>query len=277
MTSGYPRRRSRWESSFANPRSWYGRSRRASIASPTVTFPAFRSRRSACTRRRSTALTESVPTSRVRDGAEGAAPLDLLANPVLPLEHVEGPVRHLDRLLAGHDDQPGLIPDDPVAGVDLLPAALDLAPDLPEAFRFSRVRGHVSAEAREVQLEDRIEVPHRAINHDAGDALHEARVRRELAPDRRRPTADVDHDDVAGLRAIDRLDGFRPVAIRGLDGQRPAHELRAMLDPRHEARHHASFLHRIREVRCGDLAERVAHIGIRVLLVEPRGDRFSLV
>src|SRR5206468_3088846 len=165
MTSGYPRRRSRWESSFANPRSWYGRSRRASIAWPTVTFPSFRSRRSACTRRRSTAL--------------------------------------------------------------------------PEAFRFSRVRGHVSAVAREVQLEDRIEVPHRAINHDAGDALHEARVRGELAPDRRRPTADVDHDDVAGLRAIDRLDGFRPVATRALDGQRPAHALPAILDPPHAARHPA--------------------------------------
>src|SRR3989454_6839150 len=231
MTSGYPRRRSRCESSFANPRSWYGRSRRASIAWPTVTLPAFRSRRSACTRLRSTASPNLFPLLELQDRAEGAATFDLLADPVLPLEHVEGAVRHLDRLLAGHDDQPRLIPHDPIARVDLLPAALDLAPDLSEAFRFARVRRHVSAEAREVQLEDRIEVPHRAVDHDARDALHETRVRGELAPDRRRPTADVDHDHVPGLRAVDRLDGFRPVAVRGLDGHRPTDEFRAMLDP----------------------------------------------
>src|SRR3989442_59725 len=112
MTSGYPRRRSRWESSFANPRSW----------------------------------SRTPPT---------AAP------------------------------------------------ALGPAPAPRGAFRFARVRGRVSAEAREVHLEARGEVPHGPINPDAGDPLHEARVRRELAPARRRPPADVDHDDVAGLRAID--------------------------------------------------------------------------
>src|SRR5207245_8832942 len=123
----------------------------------------------------------------------------LLQAPVLRIQHVEGPVRHRDRLLAGHDDQARLIPHDPIARVDLLPAALDLAPDLPEAFRFARVRGHVSAEAREVQLEDRIEVPHRAVDDDAGDALHETRVRGEPAPDRRRPTAALDHAHIPGL------------------------------------------------------------------------------
>src|SRR5207245_2226682 len=121
-------------------------------------------------------------------------------------------------------DQPGLIPDDPVAGVDLLPAALDLAPDLPEAFRLARVRGHVSAEAREVQLENRIEVPHCAVDHDAGDALHETRVRGELAPDRRRPTADVDHDHVrSGVDLLpaaldlapDLPEAFRLARVRG--------------------------------------------------------------
>src|SRR5207245_7205692 len=217
------------------------------------------------------------PLLELEDGAEGAAAFDLLADPVLPFEHVEGAVRHLDRLLAGHDDQPRLIPHDPIARVDLLPAALDLASDLPEAFRFSGMRRHFSAEAREVELEDRIEVSHRAVDHDASYALHEARVRGELAPDRRRPTADVDHDHVAGLRAVDRLDGFRPVAVRGLDGHRPTDEFRAVLDPRHEARHDAALLHRVRQVWRGDLQERFAHVGIRVPLVEARRDRFSLV
>src|SRR2546425_379511 len=123
------------------------------------------------------------------DGAEGAAAFDLLADPVLPLEHVERAVRHLDGLLARHDDQAGLVPDDPVAGMDLLPAAHDLAPNLAEALRFPGVRGHVPTEAREIQLENRIEVPHRAVDHDAGHALHDARVRCELAPDRGRPAA----------------------------------------------------------------------------------------
>src|SRR2546425_637823 len=105
------------------------------------------------------------PLLEFEDGAEGAAAFDLLADPVLPLEHVERAVRHLDGLLARHDDQAGLVPDDPVAGMDLLPAAHDLAPNLAEALRFPGVRGHVPTEAREIQLENRIEVPHRARRH----------------------------------------------------------------------------------------------------------------
>src|SRR5207247_9327926 len=128
----------------------------------------------------------------------------------------------------------------------LLPPALSLAPGPPGACRFAGVRGHVPTEAREVQLEDRVEFPHRAVDYDAGHALHEARVRGELAPHRGRPAADIDHDDIARLRAVDRLDGFRPVAVRRLDGQRPTDEFRAVPDSRYEAGHDAALLHRVR-------------------------------
>src|SRR5207245_7295681 len=103
------------------------------------------------------------PLLEFEDGAEGAAAFDLLADPVLPLEHVERAVRHLDGLLARHDDQAGLVPDDPVAGMDLLPAALNLAPDLAEALRFPGVRCDVPTAARKIKLEDRVDVPQRAV------------------------------------------------------------------------------------------------------------------
>src|SRR6266581_6913772 len=275
-TSGNPRRRSRWESIFAYPRSSYGRSRRAAITSPTDVFPDVRSRRIASTRRRSTASPDLFPLLELEDRAQGAAPLDLLADPVLPLEHVEGAVRHLDGLLPRHDDEAGLVADDPVARADLLAARLDLAADLPEAFRLARVGRDMAAEAREVQLEDRVEVPHRAVDHDAGHTLHEARVRCELAPDRGRPAADIDHDHVARLRAVDRLDRLRPIAVRGLDGHGTADEFRPMLDSRHEAGHDAALLHRVGEVRRRDLPERFADVGIRVLLVQAGRDRLPL-
>src|SRR5206468_688991 len=206
ITSGNPRRRSRCESSLANPRSSYGRSRRASIACPTVSFPAFKSRRSASTRCRSTASPDLFPLLELQDGAQGAAAFDLFADPVLALQDVGGAVRHLDRLFLRHDDEPGFVPDDPVARVDLLATAIDFAPDLPEAFRFPGVWRHVTAEAREVELQDRVEVPHGAVDHDAGHALHEARVARQFAPDGGRSAADVDHDHIAWLRAVDRLE-----------------------------------------------------------------------
>src|SRR2546422_9521654 len=275
-TSGNPRRRSRCESTLAKPRSLYGSSRRASITSPTVTVPAFKSRRSDCTRRRSKASPDLFPLLELEHGTQRAPSLDLLADPVLPLEDVERAVRHLDRLFARHDDQPGLVAHDPVARVHFLAAALDLAPDFPEPFRLARVGGHVSAEAGEVQLDDRVEVPYRTIDHDARDSLHEAGVRRELAPDRRGPTADIDHDDVAGLRAVDRLHGLRPISVRRLDGHRHSDKFRPVPDPGDEARHHAALLHRIREVRRGDLPESVADIRVRVLLVKARRDRFPL-
>src|SRR3989449_6429739 len=176
-TSGNPRRRSRWESTLAKPRSWYGRSRSASIASPTVTVPAFKSRRSDCTRRRSKASPDLFPLLELEHGTQRAAPLDLLADPVLPLEDVKGAVRHLDRLFARHDDQAGLVPHDPVARVHFLAAALDLAPDLPEPFRLARVGGHLAPEAREVPLQDPGQGPNAPVNHHPGHALHEAGVR----------------------------------------------------------------------------------------------------
>src|SRR3989449_7677440 len=166
-----PCRRSRCESTLAKPRSLYGRSRRASITSPTVTVPAFKSRRSDCTRRRSKASPDLFPLLELEHGTQRAPSLDLLADPVLPLEDVKGAVRHLDRLFARHDDQPGLVAHDPVARVNLLAAALDLAPDLREPFRLGRVGGHVAAEAREVQLEDSVEAPYGAVNHDLGHAF----------------------------------------------------------------------------------------------------------
>src|SRR6266571_3097821 len=275
-TSGNPRRRSRWESIFAYPRSSYGRSRRASITSPTDVFPDERSRRIASTRRRSTASPDLFPLLELEDRTQGTAPLDLLADPVLPLEHVEGAVRHLDRLLPRHDDEAGLVADDPVARADLLPAALDLAPDLPEAFRLARMGRDVAAEAREVQLEDRVEVPHGAVDHDAGYALHEARVTRELAPDRGRAAADVNHDDVPRLRAVDRLDGLRPVPVGRLHGEGAAHKLRAVPDPRDEPRDHAALLHRVREVRGRDLPEGLGDVPVGVLLEQARGDRLAV-
>src|SRR2546428_2555573 len=275
-TSGNPRRRSRWESTLAKPRSLYGRSRRASITSPTLTVPAFKSRRSDSTRCRSNASPDLFPLFELEHGTQRATPLDLLADPVLPLEDVERAVRHLDRLFARHDDQPGLVAHNPVARVHFLAAALDLAPDLPEAFRLARVGGHVSAEAGEVQLDDRVEVPYGAINHDPGHTFHEAGVRRELAPYRCRPTADIDHDDVAGLRAVDRLHRLRPIPVRRLDGHGRSDEFRPVPDPGDEACHHAALLHRVRQVRSGDFPEGVADIRLRVLLVKARWDRFPL-
>src|SRR2546428_9956955 len=215
--SGTPRRRPRCESTLAKPRSLYGRSRRASITSPTVTVPAFKSRRSASTGRRSKASPDLFPLLELEHGTQRAAPLDLLADPVLPLEDVKGAVRHLDRLFGRHDDQAGLVPHDPVARVHFLAAALDLTPDFPEPFRLARVRGHVPAEAGEVQLEDRVEVPNGAVNHDPGHAFHEAGGRRQLAPDPGGPTADIDHDDISRLRAVDRLHGLCPISVRRLD------------------------------------------------------------
>src|SRR5207244_10831106 len=120
------------------------------------------------------------PLLEFEDGAEGAAAFNLRADPVLPLEHVERAVRHLDGLLARHDDQAGLVPDDPVAGMDLLTAARDLAPDLAEALRFPGVRCDVPTEAREIQLDDRGGVRHCAVDTDASHGFHEARARCEL-------------------------------------------------------------------------------------------------
>src|SRR5438093_3661290 len=161
ITSGNPRRRSRCESSLAKPKSSYGRSRRASIACPTVSFPAFRSRSSDSTRCRSTASPDLFPLLELQDGAQGAAAFDLFPDPVLALQDVEGAVRHLDRLFLRHDDKSGFVPDDPVARVDLLATAIDFAPRLPDAFRFSGVSRRGTAEAREVELQARAESPHR--------------------------------------------------------------------------------------------------------------------
>src|SRR5256886_11147699 len=266
MTSGKPRRRSRCESSFANPRSSYGRSRRASIAWPTVTFPAFKSRRSASTRCRSTASPDLFPFLELQDGAQRAAAFNLFPDPVFALQDVDGAVRHLDRLFLRHDDESGFVPDDPVARVDLLATAIDFAPDFPEAFRFPGMRRDMAAEAGEVELQDRIEVPHGAVDHDAGHALHEARVARQFAPDGSRSAPDVDHDHVAGLRAVDRLDRLRPIPVHRLHGDRATHQLCAVLDARDEARHHASFLHRVREIRGGHFPEGVSDVRLRVFL-----------
>src|SRR2546429_1327454 len=99
-----------------------------------VTFPAFKSRRSASTRCRSTASPDLFPLLELQDGAQGAAAFDLFPDPVLALQDVEGAVRHLDRLFLRHDDKSGFVPDDPVTRVDLLATAIDFAPDLPKAF-----------------------------------------------------------------------------------------------------------------------------------------------
>src|SRR5207245_9966096 len=95
------------------------------------------------------------PLLEFEDGAEGAAAFDLLADPVLPLEHVERALRHVDGLLARYDDQAGLVPDDPVAGMDLLTAALDVAPDLADALQRHHVRRAVPSAARAIPPEDR--------------------------------------------------------------------------------------------------------------------------
>src|SRR5207237_8589369 len=144
-------------------------------ASPSVAFPGCKARRCAWTRGRSTASPDLFQLLERQDGAQGAAAFDLFADPVLALQDVGGAVRQLDGASLRQYDEPGFVPDDPVARVDLLATAIDFAPDLPEAFRFPGVWRHVTAEAREVELQDRVEVPHGAVDHDAGHALHEAR------------------------------------------------------------------------------------------------------
>src|SRR5438046_8960081 len=147
ITSGNPRRRSRWESSFANPRSSYGRTRRPSMASRTVSFPAFKSRRRASTRSRSTASPDLFPLLELEHGAEGAAPLDLLADPILPLQDIDRAIRHLDGLILRNDDDPGFVADHPLARQHFLPAALDPAPDPAQALPLSGVLGNLPARA----------------------------------------------------------------------------------------------------------------------------------
>src|SRR2546426_4487162 len=128
-----------------------------------------------------------LPLLELEDAREGPAPLDLLADPVLPLEDVEGAVRHLHGDLLGDDDDPGLVPDDPVPGADDLAPNLDLAPDLPVALRLPRMGDDVAGEAREVDLEDRVDVPRGPVDHDARDALHLAGVAPGPPPHPRRP------------------------------------------------------------------------------------------
>src|SRR5436309_3062276 len=176
--SGNPRRIERCVSTVANPSSSNGSERRDSIASPTLTVPAFSRRRMDSTWLRSMgpASADLLPLLELQDRAQRAAPLDLLADAVLPLEDVERAVRHLDRELLRHDDDPGLVPHDPVPRADDLPAALNLAPDVPVALRLPRVGHDVAGEAREVDLEDRVDVPGGPVNHDARHALHLTRV-----------------------------------------------------------------------------------------------------
>src|SRR5947208_16104391 len=119
------------------------------MASPTVSFPAFRSRRRASTRSRSTASPDLFPLLELEHGAEGAAPLDLLADPILPLQDIDRAIRHLHGVLLRHDEDPGLVADNPVAGVHLLTSALDRAADLPDAFLSAGVRRAVPADARQ--------------------------------------------------------------------------------------------------------------------------------
>src|SRR5207247_5884029 len=130
------------------------------MASPTVSFPAFRSRRRASTRSRSTASPDLFPLLELEHGAEGAAPLDLLADAILPLQDIDRAIRHLDGLILRNDEDPGFVADDPVAREHFLPAALDLAPDLAEAFRFSGVRRNMAAEAREDRKSTRLNSSH---------------------------------------------------------------------------------------------------------------------
>src|SRR5205823_12314576 len=152
------------------------------MASPTVSFPAFRSRRRVSTRSRSTASPDLFPLRELEHGAEGAAPLDLLADPILPFQDIDRAIRHLDGLILRHDEDPGFVADDPVARVHFLPAALDLAPDLAEAFRLSSARRHVPAEAREIPPEERPQLPHRPDDDYPLDALHQPRRAREPPP-----------------------------------------------------------------------------------------------
>src|SRR5512136_884211 len=247
------------------------------MASFTETLPSFRRLRRRSTAARSMATSANLlPLLELQDGAQGAAALDLLPDPVLALEHVEGAVGHLHAELLGHYDHPGLVADDPVTRANGLAAALDLLADGALAFRLARMGRGMPAEQGEVQVQDRVDVPRAAVDHDSGHALHEGGVRRELPPDGRRPAAHIHDDHVAGLRAVDRLDGFGPVPVRRLHGEGAAHELLPVLDPRQDAVHDAALLHGIRDVRGRDLAEGLDHVRLRVLLVEARGDGLAL-
>src|SRR5207247_7870958 len=130
--------------------------RRPSMASPTVSFPAFRSRKRASTRSRSTASPDLFPLLELEHGAEGAAPLDLLADAILPLQDIDRAIRHLDGLILRNDEDPGFVADAPIARAHFLPAALDLAPDPAEALRFSCVRPNLAPVPREIQLAARL-------------------------------------------------------------------------------------------------------------------------
>src|SRR5512136_815968 len=116
------------------------------MASLTVTLPPFSSfrRRSTAARSMGTSA-DLLPLLELQDGAERTAPLDLLADPVLPLEDVERAVRHLDAELLRDHDHPGLVADDPVARPNGLAAALDLLADGPLSLGLARVRRRVAA------------------------------------------------------------------------------------------------------------------------------------
>src|SRR2546427_8202055 len=162
-----------------------------------------------------------LPLLKLEDAREGPAPLDLLANPVLPLEDVEGAVRHLHGRLLGDHADPGLVPDDPVPGADDLAPNLDLAPDLPVALRLPRMGDDVAGEAREVDLEDRVDVPRGPVDHDARDALHLAGVAPELPPHPGRPPPPPRPHHLPRVPPGDRLPRPRPPPPLGPPPERP--------------------------------------------------------
>src|SRR5688500_750411 len=84
-----------------------------------------------------------LPLLQVQDRTQRPAALDLLAQAVLALAHLDAAVRDLLRLLPGHDDDAHVVGDDPVAAAHQLAAAAHLAADLAVALGLAGVRDEI--------------------------------------------------------------------------------------------------------------------------------------
>ena len=99
------------------------------------------------------------------------------------------------------DAEPVAIPDDDVAGSDRLSAADDLAADPSGLILERRLDGDRPGEDREPEFDDRVDIPHRAVDHQPGDPPLLGGEGQDVAPGTALgESLRVDHEHVAGRR-----------------------------------------------------------------------------